>query len=435
LANFATTGLALEFPSDAKPIDQPTAEQIKDRVRAAYSGDNVGAVSVLSPGAKLVSHGFSPEQMDMRTLHTVPEERISAVLRVPAIVAGLGAGLQRSTFANYKEAKEQFTEGTILPSYAADDRTMTKHLARDFSSDRRDIIAHDISMMRALADDENAKANRLEVYVRSGILDEDEARAELGREPRNTTPAPSQEQRSRPHIITLPRQRKSADDLVSGFEQLRAKHEPNWERELTTFLEQQKGRVTRALRTGADDPYSLVAEGEATLLGDVLTPLQLELFADVQRLVISELGIQFTVDDPATRRYLATSGLRIVGITDTTRRAVQEALIAGQAEGEGIPALAKRLRDLPAFNSSRAKVVARTELGNSQIEGALESYRASGVVVGIKILDGDQDATCAARDGRVMTLEAASGTPPLAHPSCTASWLPITDLAELRRSA
>jgi hypothetical protein len=177
----------------------------------------------------------------------------------------------------------------------------------------------------------------------------------------------------------------------------------------------------------------LVTEGEAVLLGETLTPLQLRVLGEVQRLVVAELGIAFDLDDPATREYLRQAGTNIVGITDTTRAAVQDALIAGQAEGEGIDALARRLRDLPAFNAPRGRVVARTELGTSQNLAAIESYRASGVVVGVRVLDGDYDAACQAMNGRTFPLDRAPA--PLEHPNCTRALAPVTDAAEMTRSA
>ena len=57
------------------------------------------------------------------------------------------------------------------------------------------------------------------------------------------------------------------------------------------------------------------------------------------------------------------AGGNISGITETTRRAVADALVEGQQAGEGIPELARRLRALPAFGDARARLVARTELG------------------------------------------------------------------------
>jgi hypothetical protein len=171
------------------------------------------------------------------------------------------------------------------------------------------------------------------------------------------------------------------------------------------------------------------------LLGETLTPLQRHLLADVEDLVAAELSMQFTVDDPQTRVYLREAGRNIVAITETTREAVRAELIAGQQAGEGIEQLARRLRALPAFNAARGRVVARTELGHAQIEAAYTSYKASGVVQGVRILDGDYDAACATRNGTVLTMEQAASAPRLLHPNCTAAWAPLTDGAELTASA
>lgn len=440
LSNLAINGLSLEFSPDRDPIDQATADELKNRIQSAYGGDNVGAVSVLSPGAKLVSHGFSPEQMDMKTLHRVPEERISAVLGVPAIVAGLGAGLDRSTYSNFSEAREAFTEMTLIPLWRSIGATITMSLVPDFTSDASVVVDFNIDDVRALSDDQNAQAVRLKTLVEAGILDVDEARAEIGREPRAERPAaaaPSpSEQRSRPRILALPhRETKALDDLPGQFDDLKAEAEPLWQDAIETFLAAQLGRIGARLRAGHDTADGLVVEGEATLLGETLTPLQTTALADVHRLVVAELGIAFDLDDAATRSFLESAGQNIVGITDHTRDAVRAALLEGQAAGEGIPQLAARLRSLPAFNRARAITVSRTELGLSQIEAAFASYKASGVCVGVRIHDGDYDSACASRNGTVLSMDAAAGAPRLLHPRCTAVWAPIVDASELTRSA
>ena len=57
---------------------------------------------------------FNPQQMDLKALRRIPEERISAVLGVPAMVAQLGAGLDHSTFTNYNTAAVvAYTQGVI----------------------------------------------------------------------------------------------------------------------------------------------------------------------------------------------------------------------------------------------------------------------------------------------------------------------------------
>ena len=428
LANLAINGLSLEFDKEAPPINQATADEMKARVMAAYGGDNVGSVAVIAPGGKLTALGFSPEQMAMDTLHRVPEERIAAVLGVPAIVAGLGAGLERATYSNVREAREMFTEQKLLPLWAAIAATITQAFRDDFDLDGV-IVAFDTSSVRALGEDQDALATRLKTLVEAGILDENEARAELGYAPRAAAPAalPAPAARAASgRTLRAVRSRKSIDDLPEMYREQRERAEPAWIETTTEFLDGQSVRVTQRLRGGAESADHLVPEIEAELLAEHLEPFQRAMLRAVSDMVAGELGVGFVVDDPLTRQFLADAGAHVVGITETTRAAVQAALIEGQAAGEGIEQLARRLRGLPAFGSARARVVARTELGHSQIEASYASYRASGVVSAVRILDGDYDAACAARDGTVLTLDQAASAPRLLHPNCTAAWAPIT---------
>jgi HK97 family phage portal protein len=449
LANLAINGLTLSFDKEAAPIDQATADELKSRIAAAYGGNNVGATAVLSPGATLTAMGFSPEQMDMKTLHRVPEERISAVLGVPAIVAGLGAGLDRSTFANFEEAREAFTELTLVPLWASIAATLTMSLAPDFTSEKAVYLDFDTSRVRALQEDQDALATRLVSLVAAGILTTDEARAVLNRGPKPAEAA-QPAARSRPVLVRRPsdaerpsearrgsavRARKDAAELMGDLDALRRSSYPDWEREVRTFLAAQLGRVSARLADGTTSAFGLVPQGEATLLGSTLSPLQLALLDDLVPLVAAELGIAFNLDDPATRGYLRSCGVNIQGITDTTRAQVQAALAEGQAAGEGIPQLAARLSALPTFGQARATLVARTELGLSSWEASLAAYGGSGVVLGIRILDGDYDAACAARDGTVLTLAEAAAAPRLLHPNCTAAPVPLTSADDLTRSA
>lgn len=435
LANLSIPGLVAEFDKDAPPLpNQAAADELKQRIASSYGGDNVGGVGIGAPGMKLSQLGFSPEQMDMKTLHRVPEERIAAALGVPAVVAGLGAGLDRSTYSNFAEAREAFTEMKLLPFWRALADTLTMSLVPDFSSERGVSVAFMIDDVRALQDDQNAKAVRLKTYVDAGILTPDEARAEIGHEPLpQGQPEPQQEQRFRMRLLSLPLSRKAADDLPGAYERLRDDREPDWEDALRTFLAAQLARANRILRAGGDTADALIAEGEAALLGQVLTPLQTSMLEDVYKLVVGELGIAFDLDDAATRQYLTSAGSQIAGITQTTRSAVQAALLAGQEAGEGIPELAARLSALPEFGRSRAITIARTELGHAQNTAAIANYRASGVVVGVTVYDGDYDATCQAMNGRKFSLGQEPAT--LQHPRCRRAFAPIIDASELERSA
>lgn len=93
--------------------DNPQA--VKDKFKDTFGGDGRGEPMVLTSPTDVKVLSFSPQQMSLRDLRKIPEERISAVLGVAAVVAGLGAGLDRSTFSNYGEARRAAYTESVIP--------------------------------------------------------------------------------------------------------------------------------------------------------------------------------------------------------------------------------------------------------------------------------------------------------------------------------
>jgi hypothetical protein len=149
------------------------------------------------------------------------------------------------------------------------------------------------------------------------------------------------------------------------------------------------------------------------------------------------LGVSFDLTDDLVRAYLADAAANVAGIEETTRAAVRDALRAGHSAGESMDQIAKRIRALPAFSATRARTIARTEIGQATNLAALVSYRASGLVVGVRVLDGDGCGLSSHDDprpanGTVLTLEAAASVPRLAHPRCVRAFAPVVDPAEMQ---
>ena len=178
--NNAVAGMVVSYPPEAGDPGPEAAQRIKDALNQAFGGENQGSTAVVFGGAKPEQFGFSPSDLDLTALHRIPEERISAVLGVPAIIAGLGAGLDRATYANFKEAREMFIEGTIIPAYADDDAVLTEQYLPEFTRDPGIALAHDISDMRALQPDMDAMYTRLTLAVGGPWLSPNEARSEAG---------------------------------------------------------------------------------------------------------------------------------------------------------------------------------------------------------------------------------------------------------------
>ena len=182
LKNYAVPGLVIT-PVNNGTMDQDDADMITEKTRRKFGSDNRGNVAVMAKEMKVEQFGFSPKDLDMSILHRIPEERISAVIGVPAIVAGLGAGLDRATYANFKEAREMFTESKLVPQWRADAAKINTSLTPDFTSDKWVSVAHDLTDVRALQEDEDKKYTRLRSAVGKPWMTRNEARTDTGQEP------------------------------------------------------------------------------------------------------------------------------------------------------------------------------------------------------------------------------------------------------------
>lgn len=135
----------------------------------------------------------------------------------------------------------------------------------------------------------------------------------------------------------------------------------------------------------------------------------------------------FRLRDQDTEALLEEAARRVVGISDTTRRAIAAKLAEGQRDGLTTQEIADSIAHLFDVTwASRPFTVASTEIAEAQRLAAINRYRASGVVDEVKISDAtraaDHTATCLARAGTTVPLDEA---PPLDHPNCSLVLIPV----------
>jgi SPP1 gp7 family putative phage head morphogenesis protein len=138
---------------------------------------------------------------------------------------------------------------------------------------------------------------------------------------------------------------------------------------------------------------------------------------------VSDLfGLAFDLEAPYAQEFIAARAKQLAGqITDTTYEAIQDAMRAGVAEGEGIPAIADRIRHVfSVATESRATTIARTEVISAFNGSATLTANEYGddVVAGqewIATNDGRTRTEHAERDGEIVGIgETFSGG--LAYP-------------------
>jgi len=181
LHNMAVPGVILSPKDDSMGgPSKEEAEAISAMYKQKFGGKNRGAPMVLSGAMNVEVVSFSPDQMNLTELRKLPEERVSAVLGVPAILAGLGAGLDAATYNNTRELREFFTEQKLVPLWKSVASELTHQLLRkDFDAENY-MVKYNLEDVRALSQDKDDVYKRMNTAVQGGWITIAEARKQAG---------------------------------------------------------------------------------------------------------------------------------------------------------------------------------------------------------------------------------------------------------------
>ncbi len=152
----------------------------------------------------------------------------------------------------------------------------------------------------------------------------------------------------------------------------------------------------------------------------------------VHTLVLHVLNLSpVPLDDPSVRQMVLAGQAAAVAVDATTRRMIAQRIAIGLEQGLNARQIAHGTSDFPGIDglfedtwASRSDTIAKTELQKAQLQATVNRFRTvgRGVVTGLLAHDGDYDAGCAARDGRIYPV----GQPPdLLHPHCRLTVSPI----------
>lgn len=163
----------------AAPMGVEDAKAAKEKFKQDYGGDNRGEPIIFSKPTQIQTFGFSPRDLDLSAIRDVPEERVTAVLGLPAAVVGFGTGLQQTKVgATMAELRDQAWEGCLIPSQRIMAADVETQLLPDFYPHPELMeFGFDLSRVRALQEDQGKIAQRYATLFLGGILKRKEARA------------------------------------------------------------------------------------------------------------------------------------------------------------------------------------------------------------------------------------------------------------------
>lgn len=187
----------------------------------------------------------------------------------------------------------------------------------------------------------------------------------------------------------------------------------------------------RETKAAVEDIYDQQAEQQALAL--IIERRYRNMLRAMHQLIgdAFQLREDFRLTDADTEALLQVAAEQVVRIDSVTVDAIREQLTLGQKLGLSTYEIAHGRPDLGYHGieglysetwAGRADTIARNELLEAQYHSSLNRYQASGLVDSVRAHDGDQDALCAPRNGRIYPIADA---PSRAHINCSLVLVPL----------
>lgn len=145
----------------AQKLGEGSVEKIQALWAQRYGGTNGWKTAVLDQGADFQVIGSSMESINFTDVQSAGENRIAAAAGVPGIVAGLKAGMDSATYANYAMAMRRFADLTMRPLWRSACAALAKFV--DVPAGAR--LWFDTTDIAALREGEKERADTMQVLA------------------------------------------------------------------------------------------------------------------------------------------------------------------------------------------------------------------------------------------------------------------------------
>ncbi len=484
LRNEGIPGLILSPDTKEGVTLQDTDKQeIKDYIVQKTTGSHRGEPVVMSAKTKIERLAWNPQEMDLTAATDRSEERVCALLGIPAAVVGFSAGLETTKVgATMAEMRKLAWQNGVIPLQGNFASEINRALLPQFGRDNRIRSRFDVSDIEALQEDVNKRAERIDRGVKTGWISVASAKRAIGMEPEKgdevylrgfaivavpvgqvAPPPPDMGTRA---LAALERkdtgfERRIADTAprapATDAQQVFMAHQeaaapilsPLMEKELIDFFDMLGKRaaevgepiLAETFKASGEDMIMVERIFEAMNMLEIV-PIFEEVYEKQYLRVLTEstaeafdiIGLQTDVPDPVARAVVATGGRRagLVDLKSQTKRSLFVAIEEGRSLGEGADALAKRIAQVVERGpwstvEIRSRVIARTETKHAQRVSVLHMAKGQGVQQ-FRVFDGRlglTDATCTSLDGAIVSADVADQLATNEHPNGTRDFVPF----------
>lgn len=394
-------------PDPAWNPDEDEFQQYTNRINQYHGGPGEsGEPLVLLGGTKFSATALPLQQLVPGELLNRIEAVVGSVYGIPPVVLGWQVGLENSPWSQMPEARRMTYEDTIEPRWREREKAMTRQLLTPEERAIGERIVFDTSEVRALQADDKERADVAAVMRREWTLNE--RRAYTGQEALDDERGDEIDGGDSGGLGLFggeamggagPTEAKlavSSKDLAwLVFDGSCKAAESTWERRVYDALREQRAGILKLARKYLAEEKQTDPGSSETFLTNVRQYLENEVlpgFAALLyplvhgtaekavRTVTAKLGFSFGIFEEGLARYAEREAVFLAEVMgQTTGDAVADAVQKGLDEGETIQKLTKRLEQLPAFDRTRAKLVARTETTrawNGSQRESMSNYQA-----------------------------------------------------------
>lgn len=443
--------------------DDPTQDEVDAMGRKWVAKHSAGQPAFITAGMKVEKLGFDLNQLAAETLNAVPESRIAANFRIPPVVAGLSIGLKRSDYGD-QAARRAFTELTLAALWRSLASELFNGLKDDFVVTPNFNLQFDLRKVRALQEEETKVWERVTLAFNRSVITRAEAKQYMGLVPvkgdevyfvslasefvpvgevvRRTEEPDAPEVSGSKYQVSG----SKSTDQARLLQRVRLDVAKRMTQAVDVYFSQLADRVVERVSgakyqvSGLEQKADLPAAGELLNAGDRkgLETLVKRFYVEILELSWSTwnyvLGVEMAFDltDPLVTKVLELAGTHVKEIHETTLQEIREALKYGNENGWSVDQLVRGDESQRGLRSivdetykDRARVIARTELGDAQNLATVERYKEAGVMK-VEILDGgsgDDDKECELANGKIWTVELFNNNR-LQHPNCTRAAAP-----------
>lgn len=157
-------------------LDSHQRESLRADLKNLYEGGrNAGKILLLEGDFAWQEMGLSPKDLDFIAGKELSAKEIAATFGVPGILIG---SMDASTFANYKEARNNFWEETVLPIMNLFVGEMSNWITKKFDVEHK--LWYDIDSIQSLSKRRESEWTKINA---ASFLTNNEKRAEFGYAP------------------------------------------------------------------------------------------------------------------------------------------------------------------------------------------------------------------------------------------------------------